>query len=70
MADITLWNLLQLRAAVKMEKVGMRHSSGRSARKRAAIWLGLKANTPHDQVIEAINTELNKVTHESSTQAK
>jgi hypothetical protein len=66
MNSMELWNLMQLRAAIKMEKVGMRHSSGRSARKKAVIWLGLKANTPHDQVIEAINTELNRVTHEQS----
>jgi hypothetical protein len=59
--EVTLWNLLQLRAAIKMEKVGMRHSSGRSARKKAALSLGLKANTPHDQVIEAINTEILKI---------
>lgn len=52
------WNLLQLRAATRCEKAGMKHSSGRSARKRAAIWLGLKQNATHDEVIAAINKEL------------
>jgi len=58
MPEIMTFSLIQLRAAIRCEKVGMKHSSGRSARKRAALWLGLKANTPHDEVIAAITKEL------------
>lgn len=49
---------VQLRAAVKCEKLGMRHSSGRSAKAAAARELGLKRNTTYDDVIAAINKKL------------
>ena len=48
----------QLRAAVKCEKLGMRHSSGRSAKAAAARELGLKRNTTYDEVIAVINKKL------------
>ena len=49
---------IQLRAAIKCEKLGMRHSSGRSAKAAAARELGLKRNATYDEVIAAINKKL------------
>lgn len=49
---------VQLRAAIKCEKLGMRHSTGRSAKAAAARELGLKRNATCDDVIVAINKKL------------
>lgn len=38
------WHLLTLRSAIKMEGLGLRHSSGRSALKHAKDTYGLKGN--------------------------
>lgn len=50
---------IQLRAALKCEKAGMRHSSGRSAKATAAKELGMKRNSSFDDLISAINRKLN-----------
>lgn len=52
--------LIALKGAVKLEAVGMRHSSGRSMRKVAALELGLRPNTGHDAVIGALNKEIDR----------
>lgn len=61
--DITphLYTLLAARAAVKLERIGMRHSSGRSVRKHWALILGFKSNATHDVVIEALTAEVRKI---------
>lgn len=56
--EVTLWQLLQWRAAVRLEAAGMRHSSGKSVRKFAAIQLGLKPTAKADVVIAAIEALL------------
>lgn len=48
------FQLLQRKYAVRMEKLGMKHSSGRSVRRDTAIKLGLKASASHDEVIKEI----------------
>lgn len=57
--QLEYWNLCQLKAAVRLEKVGMKHSSGRSARKAACIKLGIKQNCTHDQVIKKLQEAIN-----------
>jgi len=52
------FQLLQWKYAIRMEQRGMRHSSGRSVRKHAALALGLKANAKADEVIAAIEAAL------------
>lgn len=49
---------IQLRAALKCEKAGMRHSSGKSARAQVAKELGMKRNSSFDALIEGINKKL------------
>lgn len=49
---------IQLRAALKCEKMGMRHSSGRSAKATAAKELGMKCNSSFDDLIAGINKRL------------
>ncbi len=52
---------IQLRAALKCEKAGMRHSSGRSARALVAKELQMKRNSSFDDLIAAINKKLGEV---------
>lgn len=52
--------LVVLKAAVKLEATGMKHSSGRSMRKVAAQLLGMRANTKHDDVIGALVKEIDR----------
>ena len=49
---------IQLRAALKCEKAGMRHSSGRSAKAAAAKELGMKRTSTIDELIAAITAKL------------
>lgn len=53
--QVTVWQLMQLKAAIKLEKVGMHHSSGRSARMHAARALGMPGRPSHDKVIAALH---------------
>lgn len=48
----------QRHAAVRLEKLGMRHSSGRSVTAVAKRELGLKRSATYDEVINAINDKL------------
>lgn len=57
---VPMFNLIQMKSAVRLEKVGLKHSSGRSVRKRAALLLGLPTNAKHDDVINAITTIMKK----------
>lgn len=49
---------IQLRAALKCEKLGMKHSSGKSARAVVAKELGMKRNSSFDDLIAGINKKL------------
>jgi hypothetical protein len=55
---IARFQLAQWRAAIKLEALGMRHSSGRSVRKHAAIQLGMKPNAKADAVLAVLNEML------------
>lgn len=57
---IEAFHLLQLKHAIRLEQLGLRHSSGLSARKYAAELLGLpKPRTiSADEVIEALTAKL------------
>ena len=52
--------LMVLKQAVRLESVGMRHSSGRSMRKIACAELGLRLNTSYDDVVGALAKEIDK----------
>lgn len=55
---MTIFQLIQWRAAIRLEARGMRHSSGKSVRKFAALKLGLPANAKAEVVIAEIETYL------------
>lgn len=54
---IAIFQLLAVRGALRLEKLGMK-SSGGSIRKGWALRLGLKANAKHDEVIAEIERRL------------
>lgn len=51
--------LAALKGAVRLEKRGMRHSSGRSMRARAARLMGLSPGAKHETVINALEKRMN-----------
>ena len=53
--------LAALKGAVKLEKIGMRHSSGRSMRRRAAIMMKLSPSAKHETVINALERRRNEL---------
>lgn len=55
---IALFQLMQLRAALRLEAVGMKHSSGKSARKQVAALLSLKPRTPFPKLITALTAHI------------
>jgi hypothetical protein len=60
-AGMRLFRLAQLRGAVRLEKVGLKHSSGRSVRKMAALELGMKQNAKADAVLAKLQDEIDKI---------
>lgn len=58
---IRLYQLAAARGAIRLEKVGLKHSSGRSVRKHWALHLGLKANAKADVVLAKIQDEIDKI---------
>lgn len=52
------FRMAQLRAAVKLEKIGMKHSSGRSVTAMAKRELGMKRSATHEQVIAVLEREI------------
>lgn len=58
--DIGTAQLMSLKGAVHLEASGMRHSSGKSMRKAVCRKLGLRLSTSHDDVIGALNREIDK----------
>ena len=57
-AEISRFQLVALRGAVKLEKAGMRHSSGKRASVAAKALLGLPKGAKLDQVLEALDAKL------------
>ncbi len=53
--------LATLKGAVKLEALGMKHSSGVSMRKQAARLLGMKTTSKADDVIGALNREMERL---------
>jgi hypothetical protein len=64
--QIRYFQLAAAKGAIKLEAIGMRHSSGRSIRKMYAIELGLKPRAPAAEVISAIQTEMDNILNELS----
>lgn len=58
--QIAIARLMTLKAAVRLEAIGMKHSSGKSMRKVACKELGLRVNTHADTVIGALAREIEK----------
>ena len=56
--DVTVFQLIQFKAAIKLEKLGMRHSSGRSVSAHVKKLFGLPRNTSHDALIKLIEDTL------------
>jgi hypothetical protein len=59
--EIMGFQLLQWKAAIKLEKLGMKHSSGRSVRKHAAIALGMPPFCKCDEVLAKIQERINEI---------
>lgn len=55
---VSRFQLLAWRGAVKLEKAGMKHSSGRSVTAMLRKHYGLKRNAPHDEVLACLQKEL------------
>lgn len=53
--------LAAMKGAVKLEKAGLKHSSGRSLRKHAAVTMGLKPGASYDDVIKALEAKMNEL---------
>lgn len=58
--QISLARLMTLRQAVRLEATGMKHSSGKSMRKVAAMELGYNAHTGIDTIIGALSREIDR----------
>jgi len=56
--QISRFQLVTLRGAVKLEKAGLRHSSGKRASVTAKALLGLPKGAKLDQVLEALDAKL------------
>lgn len=54
---VTLFQLLAVKSAIKLESVGLKHSGG-SVRKRWAAQLGLKPRAPHADFITALEKKI------------
>lgn len=53
--------LLSVRGMIRLEKLGMKHSCGRSVRKIWALHYGLKQNAKADLVLAKIQNDLDKL---------
>lgn len=53
--------LAAAKAAIKLEKLGLRHSRIGSVRRLWAIHMGLRPTARHDQVIEQIEREMREI---------
>lgn len=55
----TYFQLIQWKAALRLEKVGMKHSSGKSARAHVARMLGVSIRTSYDELIGVLEGYIN-----------
>lgn len=58
---LTYVHCAQMKGAINLERVGLKHSSGRSVRKHAAKLMGLKQNAPHQEVIDALQAKMDEL---------
>jgi hypothetical protein len=58
---ITFARLAALKGAVRLESVGLKHSSGKSMRKLAAVEMGLKPSAKHIEVIAALAAKMEEL---------
>lgn len=58
---ISYAQLASLKCAVKLEALGMKHSSGKSMSALAKRQLGLKRNTPAADVVKAIQAKMDAI---------
>lgn len=57
---ISLFQLITVKSALKLEKLGMKHSRG-SVRKMWALHFGLKASAKIDEVIARVEQEIETI---------
>jgi hypothetical protein len=58
---ITYYQLAAVKAALKLERVGLKHSSGRAIRPAWAKRLGLKSRDSYELYIETIDKKLSEM---------
>lgn len=58
---IDLFRLCAIRGALKLEKLGMKHSRLGKIRKPVAIQMGLKPNADYDTVIKAVQDRIDQL---------
>lgn len=56
--NVSAFQLIQFKAAVKLEKLGMKHSSGRSVTAYVKKLFKLPRNTTHDAIITLLEEHL------------
>lgn len=56
--EVSVFQLIQFKAAIKLEKVGLKHSSGRSVAAHVKKSFKLPRNTSHDVLITMIESIL------------
>jgi len=61
-----LFQLHAVKGALKLEKIGLRHSKVRSVRKAWALHFGMKANTKIDDVIARVEEEIKAIENEGN----
>jgi hypothetical protein len=66
---IAFFRLCALKGAVKLESIGMRHSSGRSMRKILATELGLPPRTDYATVLARAEEKIEAAIAQRATQA-
>ena len=57
---VNLFQLIAVKSAIKLESLGMRHSSGKSVRKMWAVQMGLKPTAKAEVVIAAIQAKIDE----------
>jgi hypothetical protein len=60
MNQIRAYQFTALCGAVKLQQKGMKHSSGRSVRRYAAVLMGLNERASYEDVIRALTNAIEK----------
>lgn len=58
---VNAFQLIAVKAALKLERAGLKHSSGRKLRPFWAKYLGLKPRDDYDKYIAAIEAKLTEI---------